>query len=155
MEDSQMAGIFFMFFGALFVVFAGLSAISPSFLKEVVFWRAGSIFDDAHPKEQAKIWAKAMLMMALGPFIGGGLLYLLGGMGKGGIGAVALIVSSIFFFIKGGKYAGRETKRLMGEEDEPLPEPEIVCSFCGASFKVSEKKCPQCGAPASYSGTAG
>ncbi|MCR4654969.1 MAG: hypothetical protein K5770_01850 [Lachnospiraceae bacterium] len=157
MEDTQMVGILMMFFGGAFVVFAGLSALSPGFLKKVVFWRAGSIFDDAHPKEQARAWAKAMLLMALGPFLGGLAMYLLGGVGKGGIGGIILLASCIFFFVKGGKYAHRETKRLMGGDGQkpqpgpqsgPQPGLELECTFCGTLFQAGKKKCPKCGAPA-------
>ena len=111
-----MAGLFMIFFGAMFVVFAGILAIDPPFM-EVLLWRTPNPLDKKHPKKHARIWAKGMLIIALGPAIGGAAMYLAGSNGIEHGGFVVLLLGSFAFFIyKGCKYISREVPKLNEKE---------------------------------------
>ena len=70
MDEAKMAGIFFMAFGGLILIFAGLAAVSPGIM-EVLLTRAPGAFDKSHPREFSRAWAKGLVLIALGPGLGG------------------------------------------------------------------------------------
>ncbi|MCR4656558.1 MAG: hypothetical protein K5770_10070 [Lachnospiraceae bacterium] len=118
MSDQAMVGLFMIFFGAMFVVFAGILAIDPPFL-EVLLWRSHQPLDKKHPKQHARIWAKGMLIIALGPAIGGAVMYLAGSNGIEHGGFTVLFLGCVAFFIyKGCKYITREVSKLNEKEEE-------------------------------------
>ncbi|MBQ7259828.1 MAG: hypothetical protein K5770_13160 [Lachnospiraceae bacterium] len=108
MESVEMVGYLMELFAAGLVVAAGLSAISPGFLRDYLFWRARWAFDDKHPKEYAGMWAKALLLLALGPGIGGLALIIF----HNAFGLVIFLGSMVCFIVAGTKYVRKEQKRI-------------------------------------------
>ncbi|MCR5789639.1 MAG: hypothetical protein K6G83_07095, partial [Lachnospiraceae bacterium] len=163
MDDASMVGILMMFFGAAFYVFAGLAAIDPDIMR-IFLARVHGAFNEEHPKEFSRMWAKGLCILGLGPLIGGLAMYLFGG-----AGGFVLLVSFVFFTACCIRYISRETKKLK-EEDEPeegtkesaskkkmtrsasgpdqMKKKVLVCGFCGGEFPVGTKNCPYCSAPA-------
>ena len=114
-----MVGILMLFFAALFVVFAGILALDPPFL-EVLLWKTPNPLDPKHPKRHARIWAKGMLIIALGPAVGGAVMYLAGEneIKHGGFTVLLFLVCFAFTIYKGCKYIMREVPKLSEEGEE-------------------------------------
>ncbi len=144
MEDIQMIGILMMIFAGTFIIFAGITAIDPAFLR-VVLARTQWDYDRDSSKEHARIWAKGMFIIALGPGIGGAAMYFLGEAGLGGLGLVIFLVIFIFFLAEGMKYISRKKE----ERDKELGEmmgSKLICAYCGAEFEAGAERCPYCNA---------
>lgn len=106
MDDAKMAGIFFMAFGGLFLIFAGLAAISPGIM-EILLARAPGTFDRSHPKEFSRAWAKGIVLIALGPGLGGLAMFLLGD-----YGVIPLFICLALFAFLGGWFASKKVKQI-------------------------------------------
>ena len=110
MDETGMAGLFFVAIGLMFMVLAGFSALSPNVLR-IILAKAPGYFDEEHPKEFSRAWAKGLLIIALGPGFGGLAMYVFGDHGT-----IFLPVSVIVFGFIGGRLASKEVKRIRGEK---------------------------------------
>ncbi len=114
MDDARMVGYFMEFFAAAFVIFAGITAIDPDFLK-VLLWKTPGAADTkaSNIKASAKIWAMALFIMAFGPAVGGLAMILFGGKG-----AFVLLISFVFFIVLAIKYVGKKKAALNIEDTD-------------------------------------
>ncbi len=110
MDEAKMAGIFFMAFGGLILIFAGLAAISPGIM-EILLARAPGAFDRSHPKEFSRAWAKGLVLIALGPGLGGLVMFLLGG-----YGVIPFLISLVLFAFLGGRLVSKKVKQIKEKE---------------------------------------
>lgn len=110
MDDASMAGILFMAFGGLILIFAGLAAVSPGIV-EIFLARAPGTFDKEHPKEFSRAWAKGLVLIALGPGVGGLFMYFLGK-----YGVILLLISFALFLFLGGLYISKKVKKIRGKQ---------------------------------------
>ncbi len=112
MDETVIVGEFFMIFGGVMLIFAGLTALDSGIL-EIMLARAPGTFDREHPKEFARAWAKGIVIIALGPAVGGLAMAVLGK-----YGVAFLPVSMIVFSVIGGKLVSREVRKYKEEKSE-------------------------------------